>query len=130
MWRYSHCEFFRVRPPLRRCIAEPTRTNLQFSKYAKSYARVGVEFPPADAKGYDFHPRPIDPAPPLGPIPEEEFRNRFYTFCGEDCCHRWHREQMKTWLRGLQGDKEVLKVLPKRITALDMDDGKRELFWG
>lgn len=89
---------------------------------------MGVDFPPADDENYEFQPRPVDPLPPLGPISKEEFSDRFYTYC-EDCCHRWHQEQMRRWLPGLY-DKEAIRALPKRKTALEMEDGKRELFWG
>ena len=36
---------------------------------------------------------------------------------------------MRRWLRCLY-DKEAIKALPKRRMALEMEDGKRELFWG
>ena len=89
---------------------------------------LDVDFPPVSNDDYEFQPRPIAPEPPLGPIAEEEFRDRFYTYC-EDCCHRWHQEQTRRWLRCLN-DAEAIKALPKRKVALEMEDGKRELFWG
>lgn len=87
-----------------------------------------MDFPPPHDKQYDFHPRPIEPKPPLGPIAEAEFRERFYTYC-EDCCHSWHQEQMRRWLPG-KFDSEATKALPKRKVPLEMQDGKREFFWG
>jgi hypothetical protein len=89
---------------------------------------LGEGFPPEADNDYDFDPRPIAPQPPHGPISKTEFAEHFYTYCDE-CCHRWHQEQMRRWAPSL-ADAEVIKALPKRKTALEMQDGKRAIFWG
>ena len=91
---------------------------------------LDVGYPADSNNDYDFEPRPIMPRPPLGPITKAEFRDRFYTYC-DKCCHRWHQRQMSRWLPGLY-DREAIKALPKRKRkiALEMQDSKRELFWG
>ncbi|KAK5164332.1 uncharacterized protein LTR77_010028 [Saxophila tyrrhenica] len=98
-----------------------------FSKFAMRGAPLAVDFPPDTESDYDFH-RPLRLRPPFGPICKDEFRDRFYTFC-EDCCHSWHRHQMLRWPPGLL-DEEAVKFFPKRKMALEMEDGKREYFWG
>jgi hypothetical protein len=76
---------------------------------------------------YNCIPTPPGRRPPKGPGPVSpgEFRDRF-----QNCyaCHSWHRHRHNVLFS--TNDDSVLKALPKRIEELEMQDGKREDFWG
>jgi hypothetical protein len=88
---------------------------------------IGVSFPKETDADYDFTPRPIDLAPPDGPITRLEFNERFYACC--ERAHRWEHQQRR-YLIPTPADTDAVSMLPKRKAALEMEDGKREKYWG
>ena len=112
-WRYDHCEFF------------------QFQKIGLGLgARLKVAFPePTDAL-YDYLPKPLDTLqlPPHGPISHDEFHLQYYHQDRPPLLswERWHRRQIGLSLV----EKEALDAAPKKIVKLDMQNGKREQFYG
>jgi hypothetical protein len=89
---------------------------------------IRVSFPNETDAEYDFTPRPIDLAPPDGPITKFEFNERFYSCC--ERAHRWEHYQQRRYLSTTPADTDAVSVLPKRTAALELEDGKREIFWG
>lgn len=78
-----------------------------------------------DYDDYAFQPRPVRPMPPIG---RDEFEDRFYTYC-QNCRHWWHQEQRARWNLCIN-DCYAIARLPKKKAALEMNDGKREEFFG
>jgi hypothetical protein len=76
---------------------------------------------------YDYIPTPPAKRLPQGhsPVLPEEFCDRF-----QNCytCHSWHRHHYNMLFS--TNDDGVLKALPKCIQELEMQDGKKEDFWG
>ncbi|PPJ56174.1 hypothetical protein CBER1_09082 [Cercospora berteroae] len=112
-WQYDRCDFY------------------QFSKYPMTGEDEAVPqhigYPETTNAEYYYDPRPIDPCPPSGPISDQEFRNRFHKSCHRYYSwHLWHKRKLAGRLHGQQ----AIARLPKRDTALNMQDGKREIFWG
>ena len=110
-WRYDHCEFF------------------QFQKTGIGLgARLKVAFPEAFDLLYQYEPRPPIELPPDGPISHDEFREHYYY---KLCPPLWSWERWHTRHFGLStADKEALEAVPKRVVKLDMENGKREHFYG
>jgi hypothetical protein len=110
-WCYDHCEFF------------------QFQKTGIGIgARLKIAFPDPGDFLYKYEPRPPKELPPHGPISQDEFRlHYYYTVCPSLLSwERWHRRQI-----GLSTvEKEALEAVPKRVLKLDMQNGKREHFYG
>lgn len=110
-WCYDHCEFF-----------EFQKTGLGLG------ARLKVAFPdPADPL-YDYSPKPLIELPPNGPISPDEFRlHYYYNICPSlFSWERWHRCQTRLSMV----DSEAFEAVPKRLVKLDMENGKREHFYG
>lgn len=132
MWQYNHCEFFRVSPFSPQPRVQATNTYhfgiSQFRKYGVNLiAPDVVDFPDSDNHDYEFSPRPMDPKPPEGPISQEEFYDHFYRSCHP--CHTWHMHRRQQLLF-TRVNTSAMESLPKRKMELEMDDGKREAFWG
>lgn len=107
----------------------------QFQKYdLNTGAPCSISYPPANSSDYDFSPRVPYPSPPVGPVSAYEFRDRFYKSC--DHPHGWYlhwlqrMRHLRTSSNTIPDARDVIPLLPKKLEELNMDDGKRELFWG
>jgi hypothetical protein len=110
-WCYDHCEFF------------------QFQKTGIGLgARLKIAFPDPGDLLYKYEPRPPKELPPHGPISQDEFRlHYYYEVCPSLLSwERWHRRQISL----STVEKEALEAVPKRVLKLDMQNGKREHFYG
>lgn len=112
-WRYDHCEF------------------MQFQKTGIGLgARLKIAFPEPTDPLYDYMPKPLESLqlPPHGPISPDEFRlHYYYQVCPSLLSwERWHRRRTGLSLV----EKEAFEVAPKRVVKLDMQDGRREKFYG
>jgi hypothetical protein len=112
-WCYDHCEFFQFQ-----------KTGLGLG------ARLKIAFPEPTDPLYDYLPKPLDALrlPPHGPISHDEFHLHYYyqAFPSLFSWERWHRGQIGLSLV----EKEALEAAPKRVVKLDMQNGKREYFYG
>lgn len=97
----------------------------------KACPRERGSFPPSSNTDYDYLPYPIEPSPPGGLIPAQEFRDRFYQSC-HHCYsrHFYHRERIRITSSIQHAARDVIALLPKRKDSRHMHDGRREKFWG
>lgn len=112
-WRYDHCEF------------------MQFQKTGIDLgARLHIAFPEPTDPLYDYLPKPLKSLQlqPHGPISADEFRlHYYYQICPSLLSwERWHRR--RTGLSMVE--KEAFDAAPKRVVMLDMQNGRREKFYG
>jgi hypothetical protein len=76
---------------------------------------------------YDFQPRPVVDMPP---ITKHEFKKRFYS-CTPSFFHlRCYRNCECVKLRKKAHNREIIDLLPKKLTRLDIGSDKKEQFWG
>jgi hypothetical protein len=81
---------------------------------------------------YDFSPRPPEYLPPDGPISHDEFNFHYY----HDLCPsyfswtRWFAASYFTSTGPSIASRTALDAVPERTSALNKEDGKRELFYG
>jgi hypothetical protein len=114
----------KTRGPWRRWFSVHQYDHCEFFVFRKWGVKLGGPLYPGD-----FKPRPPLPQPPHSPINEGEFRDHYY-----------HRNKRPTWVaffrrtygyvssRGANTD--ALQSLPKRVEQLEVEDEKRELFYG
>ncbi|KAF2164064.1 hypothetical protein M409DRAFT_56787 [Zasmidium cellare ATCC 36951] len=138
-WRYDKCDFYQVS-----CIQLANGKGIQlltlsspsqFQKYdINAGAPCSLSYPPQSRTDYDFTPRVPIPSPPAGPISAHEFRGRFYKSSQHP--FGWYLDFLqrlaapgKAKMR-IRDARDAIALLPKRAKCLEMDDGKRELFWG
>jgi hypothetical protein len=114
-WTYDFCDFF---------VFQKHGINLS--------ARLKIGHPDANDTSYDFSPRPPEYLPPDGPISHDEFHFHYYY----DLCPsytswtRWLASSYLATMGPSAANRTALNSAPKRTTKLDMEDGKRELFYG
>lgn len=112
-WRYDHCEF------------------MQFQMVGiRLGARLQIAFPAPTDQLYDYMPKPLEKLqlPPHGPISPDEFRQHYYyQVCPSLLSwERWHRRRTGLSLV----EREAFDTAPKRVVKLDMQNGRREKFYG
>ncbi|GAB7333727.1 hypothetical protein MBLNU13_g05263t2 [Cladosporium sp. NU13] len=112
-WRYDHCEF------------------MQFQKIGiRLGARLQIAFPAPTDQLYDYMPKPLKEMelPPHGPISPDEFRQHYYyQVCPSLLSwERWHGRRTGLSL----AETKAFDAAPKRVVELDMQNGRREIFYG
>jgi hypothetical protein len=109
-WTYHHCEFF------------------LFQKHGmNSSARLRIGFPDAADSSYDFSPRPPEYLPPDGPISHDEYHFHYYynTCPSYMSWTRWFASSYLINTGPSTANCTALTAVPKRMTKLDMENGKR-----
>lgn len=112
MWRYYCCEF------------------VKFFKYGPGRCgRQDIGFPEPNDHTYDFAPRSPSPPPPIGPVLREEFHDHYYH---KSCpsLYDWRRYQLQHRFGFSTFNDQALNAMPKRNVQLELQDGKREHFYG
>ncbi|KAF2679312.1 hypothetical protein K458DRAFT_314529 [Lentithecium fluviatile CBS 122367] len=107
VWGFSHCEFYKFE---------------KFDEHAVT-PRKKDEWP--DPK-YDYYPKDIVEMPP---ITEHEFNKRFYScapkfhiLCHKNChCFKIQKQAH---------NREIINLLPKKLSQFDDQSDQRDLFWG
>ncbi|CRK25377.1 hypothetical protein BN1723_003282 [Verticillium longisporum] len=102
---YSHCDFY------------------MFHKYdAEMYSPVEQHSFPGNELPYDFSPKPMDP---VLPISDDQFYHRFYACYNPTSLHRLFHKCRKRC-----GDRADVGSFPLRRHGLQVEDTKKEYFWG
>lgn len=112
VWRYDCCEF------------------VKFFKYGPGRCgRQDIGFPECNDQIYDFAPRYPSPPPPIGPVLREEFHDHYYS---KPCpsFYDWRRYQLQHRFGFSTFNDQALNAMPKRNVELELQDGKREHFFG
>jgi hypothetical protein len=115
-WQYDHCKFYR------------------FYKYDVNRGiPLELSFPTHETL-YDFEPRQPRLAFPHGPIPAQQFNDRYYSRGDAYHFSRIFRlsttQNSRSRSRIRSRDKRSLNALPKRTQVIEMEDGKCEIFCG
>jgi hypothetical protein len=72
---------------------------------------------------YHYAPKPMSDMPPIS---AHEFYRRFYFYCQPRSLLHWHIR-----CRQIRGHcREVLDLLPKKVSELEESGDQRETFWG
>jgi hypothetical protein len=119
VWRYSHCEFYKVS-----AIAWYSRVLLnktsQFERFDdhEFTLRIKDSFPDHANIDYEYQPRPMDNIPPIS---EHEFMKRFYAYHKPRPLLHLHHQCRKLGAHS----SDILKLLPKKRTELEEAGNKR-----
>jgi hypothetical protein len=133
VWRYSHCDFYKVSQAYNLNFENLLLIYIQCEKFDEhDYApRQKDQYPDLSNEDYTYRPKPINDMPPIS---EHEFHKRFYSsnpfklFHG----HPFHRySKYKCNKVNRKGHcREILELLPKKLSQLDESSDQREFFWG
>ncbi|KAF2737011.1 hypothetical protein EJ04DRAFT_550830 [Polyplosphaeria fusca] len=114
-WRFSRCDFYR------------------FEKFDElGFApRVPNEYPEAADPNYVYNPQPMIPIPPIS---SHEFKKRFDSCSWQFFCRRHFLQFTKSchcFARTSKAhSRDVLHLLPKKLSQLDESSEQRMFFWG